>query len=414
MVNLLVDITNMFYRSMFSTSNYGIDKMYTYNTEFECEQLMRKICIDLALVIRQTNANRVMLCKDSKPWRADIEIIENEGYKGQRKKNTEMNWENVYKTQNEFFRIAKKLGFIVSDIDRAEADDIIAMWAEELYKRGESCIIISGDEDIRQLIKSKTENGKYTFICALNPLKQGGKNPSKKIYHDGTLEEWVNSTNSVNAFEAMFNTTANSFKSNMKMLVNDEQFEKVVVNGDEIVMKKFFMGDDGDNIPAFYTWNKLTKAGKPTTDRITNKKYETIITELCINKISDINVYNVRALKSIIERYSKDEMDVNIMSRITRQKLLVELNSENFPEDIVESFKHNVEYWLGLVPKCNLHSLTMQDMLNGTKYISENYIDGNKEIEKTSSIGTHSSIFKDMEKVSKSVNTTYKPKGLFN
>ena len=151
MVNLLIDITNMVYRSMFSTSNYGKGEVYTYDNKFECEQLMRKICMDVALVIRQTKPNKVMFCKDSKPWRKDIKIIENEGYKAQRKKSSEINWDNIYKTQNEFFSIMTNLGFIVCDIKGAEADDIIAMWVEELYgKHNESCIIVSGDEDVRR------------------------------------------------------------------------------------------------------------------------------------------------------------------------------------------------------------------------------------------------------------------------
>lgn len=394
MVNLLVDITNMFYRAMFSTSNYGKESSYTYDSEFECEQLMRKICTDLSLVIRQTKPTRVMFCKDSRPWRKDIEIIENEGYKGHRKKSTTINWDNIYKTQADFFKIVSKKGFIVCDIDGAESDDIIAMWVEEMFgRRNESCIILSGDEDVRQLIDSKTVNEKHIFVCALNPIKQGGKNPMKKIYHDGKLVEWVNSASNISAFELMFSSNVDMYKENMKTLVNDEQFDKVVVNGNQIALNKYFMGDDGDNIPSFYTWKKTTKAGKETNDRITPKKYEKIVEQLGLTKISDINMYNFRELKTIIEEFAKSEMDVNIINRMDRQQKLVELKSSNFPESIVDTFNTSVEKWLNIIPTLMYQSVTMRDMLQDSKYISDDYTAAN--VEPT----TNASIFDDIEKL---------------
>lgn len=398
MVNLLVDITNMFYRAMFSTSNYGKESSYTYDSEFECDQLMRKICTDLSLVIRQTKPTRVMLCKDSRPWRKDIEIIENEGYKGHRKKSAIINWDNIYKTQAEFFKIMTKKGFIVCDIDGAESDDIIAMWAEELFdNKNESCIILSGDEDVRQLIKSKDVCGEHIFICALNPIKQGGKNPTKKIYHDGNLVRWANSESTVSTFDLMFSSNIDTYKENIKVLVNDTQFEKIVVNGDLIALNKYFMGDDGDNIPAFYTWMKTTKAGKETKDRITPKKYEKIVEALNLTKISDIDLGKVRELKSIIEGFSKSEMDVNILSRMERQQKLVELKSSNFPEHIVDFFKVNTEKWLNTKQSLVLQTVTMQDMLKDSRYISTEYSALN--VEPT----TNASIFNDIEKL-KNIN----------
>ena len=77
-INLLFDTTNMFHRSLFTASmNYGggSSESYDYSTQLECDQLMRQLCADIALVIRQTKPDRVMFCKDTKSWRKDIEIV---------------------------------------------------------------------------------------------------------------------------------------------------------------------------------------------------------------------------------------------------------------------------------------------------------------------------------------------------
>lgn len=398
MVNLIVDITNMFYRAMFSTSNYGKDS-YTYDSKFECDQLVRKFCTDMAVTIRQVRPNRVFFCRDKSPWRKNIHIEENEGYKLNRTKSQVINWDNIYKSQNDIFKILSEKGLCVCDIDSAEADDIMAMLVDELYGiRNESCILLSSDEDIRQKIQSKYVDDKHIFVCALNPIKQGGKNASKKIYHDGKLEEWVNSQDNVSAFDIMFSNTTDSYKANMRQLVNDTQFEKVVVDGDMIALKKLLMGDDGDNIPAFYTWNKKTKAGKDTKDRITNKKFEKILETLQINSIKEIDTSKLIALKSCIESFAKAEMTVDIFERFNRQKQLVELDPSNFPEHIVSLFELNKEKWLNVIPKLHLFNLSMQDILKDTEYINTEYEKYN--IENTNM----SSIYKDIEKMKKISN----------
>ncbi|MGL5692055.1 MAG: hypothetical protein ACRDD8_14730 [Bacteroidales bacterium] len=399
MVNLVVDITNIFYRAMFSTSNYGKEKVYTYDSEFECAQLIRKIAIDVTTIIRQVNPNRVILCKDSRSWRKDIEIEENEGYKGNRKKSESLNWDNIYKIQSEFCKYAISTGIIICDIHEAEADDSIAMWCEHLYGNlNETCIIISSDADVRQLITSKYDDeGNLKFVAVLNPIRQG-KAPLKKIYHDGSVEKWIAiedvPKSEASVISSFFkHAPTNPYKGKVKDLFTDEQFEKVVVNGEKIVLEKFFLGDDGDNVPAFYTWNTTTKKGNPKTVRITPKKYEVLVEKLGVSKISDIDMSLIRPLHDMLVYMSGDDLTIDVLDRINRQAKLVELKSKNFPQSIKDSFERQLPLWMDTT--LNVHPLTMnmESILKGSKYLDEEY--DKKAIDDN----TNSSIFSDMSKL---------------
>jgi hypothetical protein len=109
----------MFYRSMFAVGGYNGPTMFTFDSQSELDQLMRKVATDITFIIRQLNPSRVVLTLDSKSWRKNIEIEENEGYKGQREKSEHLNWDNVFAIMNEFAEIAESNGFIYSKIENA-------------------------------------------------------------------------------------------------------------------------------------------------------------------------------------------------------------------------------------------------------------------------------------------------------
>ncbi|MEG1363899.1 MAG: hypothetical protein RSC92_05670, partial [Clostridia bacterium] len=198
MITLLIDTTNILFRSMFAAQGFG-SEYYTYDSSEECEILMRKLTMDCAQIIRTINPSRIIFCNDAKSWRKKITIEENEGYKGQRKKDEKINWDNIYNILDEFHDIMSRQGYInyiikgTNEGGGAEADDCIAMWSEELYNNNQRIVIVSGDEDVRQLVKCKTTDSFFSFISVFNPFKQG-KNASKKIIHGEGFIEWVNTS----------------------------------------------------------------------------------------------------------------------------------------------------------------------------------------------------------------------------
>ena len=66
------------------------------------------------------------------------------------------------------------------------------------------------------------------------------------------------------------------------------------------------------------------------------------------------------------------EMDIDFGERLLRQRKLVELKSEFFPEDVISSFGLHVADVEGQGYTSNIPR-TMQDMLENTKYITKDY-----------------------------------------
>lgn len=93
----------------------------------------------------------MILCYDSKNyWRKDIFPY----YKQNRKKErgeSEYNWNSIFECLNQIRNeIKENLGFIVLEVDRCEADDLISV-ISRTYDTN-SNIILSGDKDFKQLL----------------------------------------------------------------------------------------------------------------------------------------------------------------------------------------------------------------------------------------------------------------------
>jgi len=352
-------------------SDYG-SKKYTFDTQSEIDQLMRKISMDVSFIIRIINPSKVIFCQDDSSWRKDIKIDENDGYKGNRVKSKIVNWDNVYAVMDEFTDIVKQKGMIVSKISRAEADDIISLWSKEiLINKEQNVIIVSGDEDIRQLVTShKTKSNNQVFVTVFNPFMQG-KNASRKLYVSKEFETWINTPDEVDFMN--MSLTVNIDKEDFKRIIAHEKVKMEVVNGSIIGMRKIFCGDDGDNVPAFHTWLVKNKNGEDEEKRITNSKFEKII-EYISNKLNTNNInYNVLLNNvSLVEEAFTDVLKFkptfNVEERLKRQIKLVILDSTFFPDNICKEFE-TIKNDYEITPKISLLSLKMQDLLEGTKYL---------------------------------------------
>lgn len=394
MVTLLFDTTNILFRSLYAAQGYG-SAQFSYDSSDECAKLMRKLCMDSAQIIRTINPQRVIFCKDASSWRKKIFIEENEGYKGQRVKDSFVNWGNVYGVLDEFLKIMKKNGYITSYLEGnyeeggAEADDCIALWASELYdNKNERVVIVSGDEDVRQVVRSKYVNDKFTFITVFNPFKHG-KGATKKLFYSGDITKWIFSPSVMSLFEM----TADGDKEDFIRMYNDKDITFEEVNGKEIVLRKLLCGDGGDNIPAFYTWEKVTAKGKETTDRITPSKYKKIVENIGLTCIDDLATdENLNKLESMLTEFSKNPVNCDIYKRFIRQRKLVELSVSQFPEHILEQFNATKENIYNLPKVSNSMSIRMQDLLKGTTYMDES----------NTVKGVASSVFSDIDKVIKS------------
>jgi len=384
MTNLIFDLSNIAFRSLFIVGGYGV-KSYTFDSQSEIDQLVRKIATDVAYITRLINPSRVIFALDDKSWRRSIQIDENEGYKANRVKSTFINWDNVYTSLNEFSELMKNHGMIVTKIESAEADDVVALWSHELqYNQNQHVIIVSGDEDLRQLVKTHVyDSGKLVFTTVFNPFMQG-KNASRKLYIPDYFNEWINTTEVVDIFN--MKATINVDKEDFKKIINSEKTKVEIVNGTMIALRKIFCGDDGDNIPAIYSWIN----DKDTVVRVTNSKFEKIYEMLLTtpNEFIDHNylLENSENVMKALKKVIKQNPPFDISKRLKRQIKLTVLDQKFFPEEIIKSFEYIKEKDLSKL-KSNYSNLNMYNLLEGTRYVQERKNDN------------ISSIFKEIDKV---------------
>jgi 5'-3' exonuclease len=385
MTNLIFDLNNIAWRSLYITSGYG-SKQYSYDSQSEIDQLIRKMATDVAYIIRLINPTRIIFALDDKSWRRDIKIEENEGYKAQRTKSTFINWNNVYAALTEFSEILENNGMIVTKIPTAEGDDIVSLWNHELIdNQSQHVIIVSGDEDLRQLVRFKALpfNNKIVFSTVFNPFMQG-KNASRKLYVPQYFQTWINETEIVDIFN--MKGSINVDKEDFKKIISAEKTKIEVVDGEMIALRKIFCGDDGDNIPAIYTW--LNDKGVEV--RITNSKFEKIYEYLqhkIGNNVGTTEVYaNTDKVLEAIKIVTKQNPPFDIDVRVERQLKLVVLNTLFFPSSIIEKF-HKIKTINLEKPRTNYANLNMYNLLEGTRYVKERKNDN------------EASIFKEIDKI---------------
>jgi hypothetical protein len=378
MTNAIFDLSNMFFRSLFIVGGYG-KKQYSFDSQRELDQLMRKVAIDVTSVIRLVNPSRVMFAFDSKSWRKGISIDENEGYKGHRKKSEHINWDNIYGVMNDLAEILKTNGFIVSKVDNAEADDLMALWRDEiLYNQKQHVILVSADEDVRQLTDTHTNGNKKAFSVVYNPFTQG-KNSSRKLFVPIGFNDWLNADDGVgDIFDRSIDVDKEDFQ---RILLEKVLLEEI--DGQEIALRKIFCGDDGDNIPAIYTWTN----DKDRTIRITPAKYQKIMESINAKSWKDL-MPNAQTIQAHLSEIAGQEPPFQMEKRIERQSKLVVLDHTLFPEEIVQKFKDHVQSDYG-GDHINPQTWNMLSMLDGTRYVDA----------KGKSTGGEASIFGQIDRI---------------
>ena len=376
MTNLIFDLSNIFYRSMWNVAGYG-EKKYTFDSQHENDQLCRKVSMDITYIIRLANPSRVIFALDSKSWRKEISIDENDGYKANREKSGAINWDNVFKIMKEFGEILDSNGFIVSQINRAEADDVMCMWKEELlYNQHQHVILVSSDEDIRQLVQYYPyEPGQMAFSTVLNPFT--GKKSAKKLYIPEHFTNWLNTDEAGSIFDRSIDVD----KEDFMRLRDKEKITFEQIDGNYIGMKKILCGDDGDNVPSIFSWLN----DKNKISRITNSPADKIINEVKAKDYIDLLDNSDKVLKQIID-LTKQTPSFKIDERLKRQVKLVILSKFVFPEDITKEFDSKIKDQLNK-PNIQPQNWNMNTILEGTRYVK--------------SKGNESSIFRDMDKITK-------------
>lgn len=380
-VLLVLDWSNLMFRSLFMNSLYG--KVGNYDRIEDMQSFIYKFAIDVCSLINIFKPTNIIIATDAQhPWRKQI-LPEEVGYKSNRSKNGNFNWDNIFKCSDDLLHLLTKKRLHVAQVEYGEADDIVAMCTELVkYEYPEyNTVIVSADADLRQLISFDKDTHQYCVVY--NTTGKGkGKANKRSIYATKEFIDWVNVEDQADIF---FGTVDNKKTYIKNLLKQNTIIQLEETNPDDVLLHKIFCGDDGDCVPSMYHWYVSDKK-----QRITPSREQKIRNNIGINNVKDL-CESIQLLPAAMEKVCKKEIDdIDIDERVQRQRVLVELNSKLFPEHIQE-YKDTLNWMIKDTPEYNFWNFKAPDLFQGTKYENANK---KKALE--------AEVFKDMDKYLKS------------
>ena len=339
-------------------------------TDEDVQSFVKKLATDFAYQVRLFEGliDKIVWTVDSRSWRKDF--YPEADYKGNRKQDSNINWDNFSKATSDFISILSKQGVIISKIDGAEGDDLMYAWNTESLANDKSVIMFTGDRDLVQLVDKSKNNNTHTIL--FSPAH-------KKLYTYQGFSEWMNTENteesSDNVFDVLKTSVSpeNQAKKLLKELVRKKKVSIIEVDPEDFRFRKVLTGDAGDNVPpAYYYTSKNRRYG------ISEKKATAIIAEFKEKHghLSHMYLYNdeyvtdlanmtVRVMNA--KHMSREQIISNIKSNVN----LMVLAAESIPEGILDEMFKSVESKLNL-KGLQLKSIsTMKSLLEGTEYAKE-------------------------------------------
>ena len=376
-LNVVIDASGMFYRSLFTVGNYGAAKgEKLLDTKKSQGIFMRKLATDFTSLIRDIeNPARVIVCLDASSWRKSI-LIEEGGYKNDReekKQKSPINWSVFYEMIDKFATILGQKGYIISKLPGAEADDLLYLWSRKLNSEGENVILITGDRDLLQTV---CRNSNASWTISLDPV-----NKRRKV---SLTKETYESIGNVGSSEPdLFNPmTWSSPDDVLEKLISG--YELNIVNPVYVALKKVILGDGGDTVPSVITWPDKKEPEKIRTMTESNfSKIEQIAPGIVNSSWEElVEGKYLEEISSTIEDIKKIKVDRDVvLKNIERNAKLVVLSEKVIPEQIQINFKsvhHNTP---------ELVAITNRDsILTGTEWWSN---------DKTSSVPKTYDLFGD-------------------
>lgn len=175
-----------------------------------------------------------------KSWRKE----DYKDYKGTRKKDESIDWDQVYNDYEEFKEdLSQKKNVQMVQIDGLEGDDIIGYIVNKSNKKGYSNIIVAADSDLHQLLKfSKTQN----FINIMWNYKFS----DERVYFPRNYELFMKQLeDDIDEGMDLFNLDYDSeFLQMIDTLENRAKLKEVYY--EESLFSKLLSGDRKDNIPS--------------------------------------------------------------------------------------------------------------------------------------------------------------------
>ena len=338
-------------------------------------QFMRKLCIDFASEMRKLNAfvDDVVIAVDAKSWRKDL--YPESDYKGTRKQSSDVDWNAVYGTYEQFQEILKSKGVTIHQTQGAEADDVLFGWSTMLNGRGKSCIVWTGDRDLIQLVNYSEANDAHTIWYY---------NTRKSLYaYEGFSQSMEASASSdLSNDDMLFNMGGqhmmrDRYQGDILQWVKDNKVEITEVDCDLFILNKILVGDKSDNIPSVVTWQKEMKNGKlrnySITDKTANKIIDQFLKEHKDFKIDYLFSKDAKqTICDIIYRVVGHSNLALIQANLNSNISLMLLHTKTIPDSIQNAIYETIDReWEGAVD--NIEVLLDKDkILEGTDWLKGN------------------------------------------
>jgi 5'-3' exonuclease len=338
------------------------------STKKDMETFMRKLATDFAYETRKFEGliDRIIFTLDSRSWRKDFHPQAD--YKGNRKADSKINWENFSKITSEFESLLQKKGVLLHKVQGAEGDDLMYAWNTHCTAKGKSVILFTGDKDMIQLVNRNDSTKAHTILYS--PVQ-------KKLYTYQGFTEWMAETpQSENVDIFTNNVSLESISKNLfAELLKTKKMSIIEVNPDDIAFKKVLTGDSGDNVAPIYYYTKTLKNGQQRTYGVSDKKAQAILDEFR-EKHGNVNpmyfftndyVVDVAQISSRVLKAKHMTID-QLIKNIKLNANLVLLNSKTIPESILEEMLRTVEL-LNKQNNLEVNNLTtMNKILEGSGY----------------------------------------------
>lgn len=223
------------------------------NSSYQLADLMAQ---SISVILRQFRGSitNIIFVSDNRSWRKDYPmpscIETTDTYKGTRKNDETYDWKYIYKSISILSNNLKSIGVTTSNVYGVEGDDWCWWWSRKLNSEGTNVILWTSDEDVKQLIQEDEDTGAFTawYEKSKGLVFNSSMKPKKFDDEDDELGSFMAPIMPVNnIIKSLSKTASISY-----------------VNPVNIINKKIYIGDQGDNILPIFTYSKKSKTYKAT------------------------------------------------------------------------------------------------------------------------------------------------------
>ena len=224
--------------------------------ENSSHQLADLMAQSISVILRQFRGSitNIIFVSDNRSWRKDYPmplcIESTDTYKGTRKNDETYDWKYIFKSISILSNNLKSIGVTTSNVYGVEGDDWCWWWSRKLNSEGTNVILWTSDEDVKQLIQEDEDTGAFTawYERSKGLVLNSSMKPKKFDDEDDELGSFMTPIMPVNnIIKSLSKTTSVSY-----------------VNPINIINKKIYIGDQGDNILPIFTYSKKSKIYKAT------------------------------------------------------------------------------------------------------------------------------------------------------